>query len=406
MSIKLIINGGIGETRAAFLLESAEAPTRISFACFRDHSPTLLAARFIARVRTVTPELDGAFLDLGGSEAFLPARAARKLKPEVGKNISGLVHEGQLLAVEITRDALHGDSKSAQAKVLVKETHDLPSGCSPGPLDTNEGMIDQLLRWPGMAMPDSIIVDDIDMLAPITARIRSHYGNATIVVEGHRGNESIFDHYGVTERLAGCVNGVIQMPGGGWFSIEETSALTAIDVNSGTAGKGKGAGDAALATNIMAAKMIADEIQFQNIGGLMVIDFIDLADKAAKAKLMAAIKEAFSRDPLHLEYTELSAFGLLELRRQRTGPALSHLLLDAPGILNIETAALGLLRSGLRTALTSGAGSLEISAPENILGWLKMHGPYLETLEKRTARKIELRRAADGLGHAHIKTGS
>ncbi|MCH8081133.1 MAG: ribonuclease E/G [Proteobacteria bacterium] len=140
----------------------------------------------------------------------------------------------------------------------------------------------------------------------------------------------LFEAFGVGMRIDAALSGVILLPSGGNLKIEETSAMTVIDVNSGAGRTGTSPEGVYLATNLEAAKAVARELRFQNISGLIVVDFIDMRSKADQEKVVAALDQGLARDPLPVERTGLNRFGLLSLRRKRRGSPLKAILRKKP----------------------------------------------------------------------------
>ena len=137
---------------------------------------------------------------------------------------------------------------------------------------------------------------------------------------------SIMEAFGVAERIDAAATGIIPLPSGGTLVMEETRAMTVIDVNSGTMQRGTSPEGVYLETNLEAAKAIARELRFQNISGLITVDFIDLPGKAAQEKVLEALDQALTSDPLPVDRTGFNRFGLLSLRRKRRGKALKAML--------------------------------------------------------------------------------
>ncbi|MDX1540557.1 MAG: ribonuclease E/G, partial [Geminicoccaceae bacterium] len=113
----------------------------------------------------------------------------------------------------------------------------------------------------------------------------------------------------------------VPLAGGGSLLIEPTSALTVIDVN--------GHGRRALEIDLEAATEIGRQLRLRRIGGIVVVDFIDLEHRAERERLHAALKRAFAADPLPVEVLPMTRLGLVQLTRQRRGPSLAQMLTRA-----------------------------------------------------------------------------
>lgn len=136
----------------------------------------------------------------------------------------------------------------------------------------------------------------------------------------------IMEAFGVEERLEGVTSGVVPLPSGGDIRIEETSAMTVIDINSGAGRKGTSPGALHLATNLEAARAIAREVRFQNLFGLITVDFIDMRTSEDREKVTVILREALKKDTLPVETTGINRFGILTIKRARRGQNLRTLL--------------------------------------------------------------------------------
>ncbi len=133
----------------------------------------------------------------------------------------------------------------------------------------------------------------------------------------YEGPESIFEYYGVESQVNGLYNGIVPFKKGGYMKIDVTEALTVIDINSG---KFKGSEDvenSILMLNMNAAREVARQIILRNIGGLIVVDFIDMEIKENRKKVKQVMDEELSKSKMFFKTTELSEFGLMEITRKR-----------------------------------------------------------------------------------------
>ncbi|MEE8294291.1 MAG: ribonuclease E/G [Sphingomonadales bacterium] len=136
----------------------------------------------------------------------------------------------------------------------------------------------------------------------------------------------IMDAFGVEERLEGVTSGVVPLPSGGDIRIEETAAMTVIDVNSGAGRKGTSPGALHLSTNLEATLVIAREVRFQNLFGLVTVDFIDMRTPEDREKVTGALRSELNKDNLPVETTGINRFGILTIKRARRGQNLKTLL--------------------------------------------------------------------------------
>jgi len=169
----------------------------------------------------------------------------------------------------------------------------------------------------------SIVIDEAetfkrvrDFVGQVMPRYRSR-------VKEHTGSEPLFSLYDIEQQLASTLLREVELRSGGSIVIEPLEALVAIDVNSGKATTGGGIEDTAFRTNLEAADEIARQLRLRDLGGLVVIDFIDMLDRRHKALVERRLQNAIKTDKARVEVGKISKFGLLEMSRQRLRASLS-----------------------------------------------------------------------------------
>jgi ribonuclease G len=141
-------------------------------------------------------------------------------------------------------------------------------------------------------------------------------------------DEPIFDAYGIEDEIARALSRKVPLPSGGYLIIDEAEALTAIDVNTGRyVGKGsKDMEETILKTNIEAVQEIAYQLRFRNIGGLVVLDLIDMEKPTNREKVRKTLDDLLQRDKAKTTLNRISELGLIEMTRKRTRESLGRLL--------------------------------------------------------------------------------
>jgi len=139
----------------------------------------------------------------------------------------------------------------------------------------------------------------------------------------------ILDHFGVEEQIAKALEPKAWLRSGGYIIIGRTEALTAIDVNTGRFVGKRNQEDTILKTNLEAAREIVSQLRLRNIGGIIVIDFIDMEKEGNRKRVYETLKEAIKRDKARTKILKISEFGLVEMTRQRTRESLENVLLSA-----------------------------------------------------------------------------
>lgn len=164
---------------------------------------------------------------------------------------------------------------------------------------------------------DTVLVDDektFEKLRDVTSRISRR---ARGKVRHYEGAENIFERLGVERQLHDAFNRQVKLKSGGYLVIDETEALIAVDVNTGHH-KGKTSQeDAILEVNLEAVEEVARQLRLRNIGGLVVLDLIDMKSRKHQKQVYRALKDALKRDRARTNVLEISELGLLEMSRQR-----------------------------------------------------------------------------------------
>ncbi len=143
------------------------------------------------------------------------------------------------------------------------------------------------------------------------------------IVSFHGGNNSLFDQYGITKQVKASFGKTVNLKSGAYLIIEHTEALHVIDVNSGTRSAEHGQEQNALITNLEAAEEIARQMRLRDLGGIVIIDFIDMKLSDNKKKVLEAIEKNMANDRARHTILPISKFGLMQITRQRLRPELN-----------------------------------------------------------------------------------
>lgn len=168
-----------------------------------------------------------------------------------------------------------------------------------------------------------IIINDKKLVAETKEYIARIAPEKEEIVALHSGNQSIFDQYGITKQVKSSFGKTVNLDSGAYLIIEHTEALHVIDVNSGTRSADIGQEQNALATNLEAAKEIARQMRLRDLGGIIIIDFIDMRLPENKKKLVEAMEELMANDRARHTILPISKFGLMQITRQRLRPELN-----------------------------------------------------------------------------------
>ena len=173
---------------------------------------------------------------------------------------------------------------------------------------------------------DAIVIDDatsFEQMREVTGRISRR---AKSKIRRYDGNANIFEHYGLERQLSEAFARKVPLKSGGYLVIDETEALIAVDVNTGHY-KGKGSQEEAiLEVNLEAVEEVARQLRLRNIGGLVVLDLIDMKSRKHQKQVYRALKDALKRDRARTNVLEISELGLLEMSRQRQDQSILSML--------------------------------------------------------------------------------
>jgi ribonuclease G len=176
---------------------------------------------------------------------------------------------------------------------------------------------------------NSIVVNDDDMHNDLKEYIKSLDPSKADNVKNYKGKIPIFDHYGVSKQIKSLFGKKVTMDSGAYLIIEHTEAMHVIDVNSGQRLKRDSDQEAsALQTNLDSAKEIARQLQLRDMGGIIVIDFIDMVNKENRRILYEKMKEAMKSDRAKHSILPPSKFGLIQITRQRVRPEMEIQILE------------------------------------------------------------------------------
>ncbi|MBF0153533.1 MAG: ribonuclease E/G [Magnetococcales bacterium] len=200
------------------------------------------------------------------------------------------------------------------------------------------------------------------------------------VVQPYRENKPIFAQFQVENQIEMMHERVIPLKSGGYLVIEATEALVSIDINSGRATREKDVESTAFKTNLQAADEIARQLRLRDLGGLIIIDFIDMEDKKHNTEVEKRIKEAFKLDRAKSQIGRISQFGLLELSRQRLKPTFSEsnrtLCPRCQGlgtIRSVESMAIHMVRMIVEDAASNKYSKLTYNVPPDVANYLFNH---------------------------------
>jgi len=442
---QILIEHGFGETRLALV----EGDRLTEFRLSRGEDWYRPGSIHLGRVMSIDPGLDAAFVEIGAERpGLLPLRDAGKKPPSAGDAIlvqvtrSAIEGKGVRLSARLAisgrgmalrpgrsgigfppnlsdpdeRERLRSALKSvlspqtgfavergaaglspellrAEAERLVAEWQRLVTEAGtarpPRVLSTGPDVVERaLLDWTSPSL--DIVVNDPSLAASVSTLLS---GRLPDVSASSRvdSRPALFEAEGIEEQLEAALSPQAPIRGGGFLLIEPGRTLTAVDVNSG------GDDRRPREINLVAAEEIAHQLRLRAIGGLVVIDFIDLRTPSARGPVLERLTQVLLPDPAGCELAGATRLGLVELTRRRTGPSLAELLTEPCGfagsgrVRRIETIGTQLLRRVAGEArATPGRPIVLYCAPELGTAFAGVLADGVAELEARLGRPLPI----------------
>ena len=239
-----------------------------------------------------------------------------------------------------------------------------------------------------------ILVDTEEMYAEAREFIEQVMPHNLRKLKHYTDDVPLFNRYQIESQIESAYEREVRLPSGGALVIDQTEALTAVDVNSARATKGGDIEETALQTNLEAAEEIARQLRLRDLGGLVVIDFIDMSSSRHQREVENRLQQSLRQDRARVQVGRISRFGLLEMSRQRLRPSLgesSQIVCprcEGQGRMrSVESLSLAILRVAEEHAMKDNTGQVLVQAPVEIAN-------YLLNEKRRALSEIETRHDA------------
>ena len=367
-----------GETRAAWLDDGRLSELIV----LRDDKPAVTDNLYLGRVSALDKGLRAAFVEIGlDRPGLLPLSHAPQ----------GL-SEGDTVIVRVAREP--GPDKGARLTARLKpdEVTDAPGRAKPPALLRAADPIISALGRPDA--PEEVVIDD----PAAFARIKAALGDRPEMVSRLRLDLDavpLFERAGVEAEIEALLEPGVPLPSGAYLLIEPVQTLTAIDVNTG---RRDGRGAVALAVDLEAAAEIPRQLRLRNLSGLIVIDFLELGDGAARKRVAEALKGALKDDSQPGRVQAMRPSGLVEMTRRRAGHALHELLTepcDLGGSGRVKdpvTLAFEALRAARRGGAQAPGRTISIASAPEVATALEGPGKAARAaVEERLGRAVAVR---------------
>jgi ribonuclease G len=249
---------------------------------------------------------------------------------------------------------------------------------------------------------ERVLVDDADELTRLRKFVADFIPSGAPRMELHAGPRPIFDLHGIEEEINRALERKVPLKSGGYLVIDQTESMTTIDVNTGGFVGHRNLEDTIFRTNLEASVAIARQLRLRNLGGIIIIDFIDMRDESHRSQVVAALEQALETDHAQTQVAPISPLGLVEMTRKRTRESLEHLLCEVcpsceghGSIRSVETVCQDIFREILRQARQFGSRELLVLAHQDVIErLLGEESTVLAELEAETERPIRLQAEA------------
>ena len=280
-------------------------------------------------------------------------------------------------------DVVQRASSNAPAKSLVHEDLSLPI---------------RMLRDMVTGDVDRILVDSKEYFAKMQAFAQQFLPEIEPMLELYTRRRPIFDLHGTEDEIRKALDRSIPLKSGGYIIFDQTEAMTTIDVNTGAFVGHRNLEDTIYRTNLEAAVAIARQLRLRNLGGIIIIDFIDMEEPEHRERVMQVFEQSMARDHARHQITPVSPLGLVEMTRKRTRGSLQHILCEDCAycegkgfVMKAETVCFEIFREIIRQHRQFTFEEILVLAHEEVIELLlDEDASALAEIEKHIGKRIRL----------------
>ncbi len=219
------------------------------------------------------------------------------------------------------------------------------------------------------------------------------------LLEHYEGERPLFELHGIEDEIQRALSRKVELKSGGYLVIDQTEAMTTIDVNTGSFVGRRNQEETIFKTNLEAATTLARQLRLRNLGGIIIVDFIDMRDEEHRRQVFRTLEKAMQRDPARNKVSGVSGLGLVEMTRKRTRESLEHILCEecpvcrGRGVLkSAETICYEIFREIMRDARAYENDTLMVLAAQGVIDrLLDEESANLADLEEFIGKSISLR---------------
>ena len=252
-----------------------------------------------------------------------------------------------------------------------------------------------------------ILVDDEDLMKRMVGLLHATAPELADRVELYKGRTPLFESHGVEAEVRAALKRRVDLPSGGYLVIDKAEALTVIDVNTGRYVGKKFLEDTILKTNLEACAEVVRQLRIRDVGGIIVIDFIDLSTRESREQVLASLEAELAKDRTKTYVVELSPLGLVEMTRQNITDGLRGIMTDTCPtcrgegvVLGDESLAISVERSLRRLAESQASEAFLVEVHPRVAGvLLRDDGCRLRELERHTGKLFVI----EGVGYLELE---
>lgn len=219
-----------------------------------------------------------------------------------------------------------------------------------------------------------VVIDSRENFQKLGAFAAEYTPQVVPLLEHYSGERTLFDLYGVEEEIEKALARRVDLKSGGYLIFDQTEAMTTVDVNTGGFVGARTFDDTIFKTNLEAAQTIARQLRLRNLGGIIIIDFIDMENDAHRQAVFAELQKALARDHTRMSVSGFTGLGLVEMTRKRTRESLAHVLCEPcptcggrGEVKTARTVAYEILREILREARQFDAREYRVLASPSVI---------------------------------------
>jgi ribonuclease G len=221
---------------------------------------------------------------------------------------------------------------------------------------------------------DRLLVDSRETFQKMQSFAQDYVSDVARKIDHYTGERPLFDLYAIEEEIEKALSRKVDLKSGGYLIIDQTEALTTADVNTGGFVGVRNFDDTIFKTNLEASQVIARQLRLRNLGGIIIVDFIDMDSAEHRDAVLAEFKKALSRDRTRMTINGFTALGLVEMTRKRTRESLAHILCEQcpvcqgrGEIKTAQTVCYEILREIVREARQFNAREFRILASQPVI---------------------------------------